>query len=462
MELKLYNSLSRKIEEFVPQNPDLITMYLCGPTVYDFVTIGNYRTYMLGDLLHRTLLYKKYAVRYIMNLTDVGHLSGDNLGDADVGEDRLEKSAEKEGKSATDIADFYIKDFAKGICKLNLLKPTKFTRATAYIPEQIKLVRLLESKGFTYKISDGIYFDTGKFASYGELSGLDEKSVREGARVEINPEKRHATDFALWKFSPEGSTRWQEWDSPWGRGFPGWHLECSAMCMTELGETVDLHLGGEDLKMIHHQNEIAQSEAATGKKFVNYWVHGAFLQVDGGKMGKSLGNAFTLDDIEDKGFSPMDLRYFYMSAHYRAQLNFTWEALTAAKSALDRLCGTLSGYREIYGKISAEHVFKFEEALFEDLNMPKVLAVVWDLVKAEIPEGDKVKTLILFDQVLGLNLHDHIAYEIPQEVMDLAKTREQYRKSGIWDKADLVRRQIESMGFVVEDEIDGFKLKKSF
>ncbi len=462
MELKIYNSLTKKIEEFVPQNPDSLSMYLCGPTVYDFVSIGNYRTYMLGDILHRALLYKKYNVRYIMNLTDVGHLSGDNFGDADTGEDRLEKAAEKEGKSATDISDFYIKDFDVGSRKLNLLKPTKYTRATAYIPEQIKLVRLLESKGYTYKISDGVYFDTSKFPSYGELSGLDEEKIREGARVEINPEKRRATDFALWKFSPEGTTRWQEWDSPWGRGFPGWHLECSAMCMAELGETVDLHVGGEDLKMIHHQNEIAQSEAATGKKFVNYWVHGAFLQVDGGKMGKSLGNGYTIDDLEAKGFSPMDLRYFYMSAHYRSTLNFTWESLTAARSALDRLYSTLSGYRDTNGKISAEHVYKFEEALLDDLNMPKVLAIVWDLVKAEIPEGDKVKTLIHFDQVLGLDLQDHIAYEIPKEVMNLAKTREQYRKSGIWDKADVIRRQIEDMGFVVEDEVGGFRVKKRF
>jgi len=462
MELKLYNSLTKRIEEFIPQNPDLVSMYLCGPTVYDFVTIGNYRTYTLGDFIYRALLFKKYNVRYIMNLTDVGHLSGDNLGDADTGDDRLEKAAEKEGKSATDIADFYIKDFEKGSRKLNLLKPTKYTRATAYIPEQIKLVRLLESKGFTYKISDGIYFDTSKFPSYGELSGLDDEKIREGSRVEPNPEKRNATDFALWKFSPKESTRWQEWDSPWGKGFPGWHLECSAMCMTELGETVDLHIGGEDLKMIHHQNEIAQSEAATGKKFVNYWVHGAFLQVDGGRMGKSLGNAYTLDDLEAKGFSSMDLRYFYMTSHYRSSLNFTWESLTAARSALNRLYGTLSCYRDTNGKVSQEHSYKFEEALMEDLNMPKVLSIVWDLIKSDLPEGDKIKTLAHFDTVLGLDLHDHIAYEIPKEVMNLAKTREQYRKSGIWDKADVVRRQIEDMGFVVEDEVGGFRVKKRF
>jgi cysteinyl-tRNA synthetase len=459
MELRLYNSLTRKLEEFVPQDPNLVSMYTCGPTVYNYVTIGNFRTYVLGDILYRTLLHKKYNVKYVMNLTDVGHLSGDNEGDADVGEDRLETAAEKEGRSATDVADFYIKDFKEGIRKLNLLKPTKFTRATEYIDQQIDLVRVLENKGYTYQTSDGVYFDTSKFADYGDLSGLSGEKIKEGARVEVNPEKKNPTDFALWKFSPEDSSRWQEWSSPWGKGFPGWHLECSAMCMSELGPTVDLHVGGEDLKMIHHQNEIAQSEAATGKKFVNYWIHGAFLLVDSGKMSKSLGNAFTLYDLEERGYSPMDLRYFYFGAHYRSQLNFTWEALSASRSALEKLQGILGGYSETSGKISPEHVFKFEEALLEDLNMPKVLAVVWDLVRGDLPEGDKVTTLVLFDKVLGLGLGDHVAYEIPQEIMDLAKTREQYRKSGIWDKADAVRREIEEKGYVVEDEIDGFKVK---
>ncbi len=458
----MYNSLTREIEEFVPQDPDLVTMYVCGPTVYDYVTVGNYRTYVLGDILYRTLLYKKFNVKYIMNLTDVGHLSGDNLGDADVGEDRIEKAAEREGKSATDIASFYIRDFKDGIRKLNLLKPTKFTRATEYISEQINLIKVLESKSFTYETSDGVYFDTGKFPDYGKLSGLDDKKIKEGARVEVNPEKKNPTDFALWKFSPRDSKRWQEWNSPWGKGFPGWHLECSAMCMSELGETVDLHVGGEDLKMIHHQNEIAQSEAATGKKFVNYWVHGAFLLVDEGRMSKSLGNAYTLYDIEERGYSPMDLRYFYLGAHYRSPLNFTWDALGAAKSAMERLRNILSGYKQEGGQLSPDHVFRFEEALLEDLNMPKALAAVWDLIKSDVSEGDKIVTLLYFDEVLGLDLESYIGYEIPQEIMDLAKTREQYRRNGIWDKADVIRKEIEERGFVVEDEIDGFKVKKKF
>lgn len=462
MELKLYNSLTRKLEEFIPQNPDRVTMYTCGPTVYDYVTIGNFRTYTLGDLLYRTLLYKKYNVRYVMNITDVGHLTGDNLGDADVGEDRLEKAAEREGKSASEIADFYFKDFKNWYRELNLLNPTKFTRATEYIDEQIKLVKELERLGYTYKTSDGVYYDTSKFDAYGDLSGLKENEIKEGARVEVNPEKKNAADFALWKFSPKNSQRWQEWDSPWGKGFPGWHVECSAMCMAELGETIDIHIGGEDLKMIHHQNEIAQSEAITKKKFVNYWIHGAFLQVDGGKMSKSLGNAYTLTDLEAKGYNPLELRYFYLSAHYRSKLNFTWEALSGAQAALKRLYNILSGYKETQGNISPDYVFNFEEAVFDDLNMPKAVSVVWDLIKSDIPEGDKVQTLIHFDQILGLDLQDYIGYEIPQEVIDLARTREEYRKNGIWDKADVIRKRIEEQGFKIEDTIEGYKLKKRF
>jgi len=462
MELNLYNSLTRKIEEFIPINPNLVTMYTCGPTVYNYVTIGNYRTYIFADLLYRTLQYKKYDVRYVMNLTDVGHLTGDTLGDADVGEDKLEKAAEKEGKSATEIADFYIKDFLNGFRALNLLKPYKFTRATEYISQQIDLVRALEKNGYTYKTTDGIYFNTSKFKDYGALSGLRPEKIKEGARVTVNEEKKNPTDFALWKFSPENSTRWQEWDSPWGKGFPGWHLECSAMCMTELGETVDIHLGGEDLKMIHHQNEIAQSEAATGRKFVNYWLHGAFLKVDNGKMSKSLGNAYTLDDIKAKGFAPLDLRYFYLSAHYRSSLNFTWDALSASQVALKRLYNTLSGYKKVDGKLSADFTFRFEEAILNDLNMPKAVSVMWDLIKSDLPEGDKVQTLIHFDQVFGLDLQDYVGYEVPQDIMDLAKTRKEYRKAGIWDKSDMIRRQIEGRGFIVEDTIQGFKVLKKF
>ena len=461
MALKLYNSLTKKLEEFKPQNPSTVTMYVCGPTVYDFVTIGNFRTYTLGDLLYRVLVFNGYKVRYIMNLTDVGHLTGDNLGDADTGQDRSELAAEREGKSARDIANYYIEDFMRGYEKLNLTKPAKFTRATDYIKEQVDLVKTLERKGFTYRTSDGVYFDTSKFKKYGELSGLTAESVLEGARVEPNPEKKHPTDFALWKYSPTDKIRWQEWDSPWGRGFPGWHIECSAMGIKELGETIDLHLGGEDLKMIHHQNEIAQSECATGKDFVNYWMHGAFLQVDSGRMGKSLGNAYTIGDVEEKSCSPLALRYFYMTAHYRTKLNFTWDALQGAQTSLKKLKDLIGSYQESEdGEVEQKWYERFIDAINDDINMPKAIAVVWDMLKSDIREDNKIKTVLKFDEVLGLNLENYVGFEIPQKVMDLAKTRLEYRKSGIWDKADLIRREIEDMGYIVEDHGISYKIKR--
>ncbi len=338
--MKLYNSLTRKIEDFEPINPPRVGLYACGPTVYDYVTIGNWRTYALGDLLARTLQYSNYQINYIMNITDVGHLIGDNLGDADIGEDRIEEAAKRESKTAWDIAKFYADDFFKGYKKLNLFQPEKFVKATDHIQEQIELVRKIENAGFTYKISDGIYFDIRAYESagnkYGELSTLDD--LKKGGRVKPNLEKKDPRDFALWKFSLFEEKRQMEWDSPWGKGFPGWHIECSAMSIKYLGEQFDIHLGGEDLKSVHHPNEIAQSEAATGKKpFVKYWLHGAFLLVDGGRMGKSLGNAYTLRDIGKKGFDPMALKYFYMTGHYRKQLNFTWEVLRAADIAYQKL-----------------------------------------------------------------------------------------------------------------------------
>ena len=461
--IKLYNSLSKKVEEFAPQDPNMVTMYLCGPTVYDYVTIGNFRTYTLGDIVHRVLKFNAYKVRYIMNLTDVGHLTGDNEGDADKGVDRLEKAAEREGKSARAISDFYIADFKRGYKKLNFLDPTKFTRATDYIKEQVSLVETLEKKGFTYHLRDGIYFNTEKFAKYGELSGMTVEGIREGARVEPNPEKKHPADFALWKFSPKDQKRWQEWDSPWGKGFPGWHVECSAMSLTEIGETVDIHLGGEDLKMIHHQNEIAQSECATGKQFVKFWMHGAFLIVDGGKMGKSLGNSYTLSDIESKGFDPLALRYFYFTAHYRTKLNFTWEALQSAQTSLKRLYDIVGSYEEggIGSVPDSKFMNLFIDAINEDFSMPKALAVVWDMLKSDIPEPIKVRTLLKFDTVLGLNIEDQIGYEIPEKLLSLARVRQEYRKSGIWDKADLVRREIEELGFLIEDRPNNnYKLKR--
>lgn len=488
--MKLFNSLSRALEEIVPINPPMVTMYTCGPTVYDYATIGNWRTYVLSDLLVRCLTYLGYQVKFTMNLTDVGHLTGDNVGDADTGEDRLEKAAKRERKTAWDVANFYSLDFVNSYDKLNLTRPIIFSRATEHIAEQIDLIGQIEAAGFTYKINDGIYFDVRAYEKagnkYGELSTLDE--IKAGARVEVNKEKRDPRDFALWKFSPPaggaGAKRDMEWESPWGVGFPGWHVECSAMSMKYLGEQMDLHAGGEDLKSTHHPNEIAQSEAATGKKpFVKYWVHGAFLLVDGGKMGKSLGNAYSLHDVEKKGFDPLALRYFYLTGHYRKQLNFTWEALAATESALKRLRGHLTEWKEaencssgpagisgifeilgISGTSScAEYEARFKEAIENDLDMPAALAIVWELVKSDYPDRAKKASLFKFDTVLGLELaqYQEEKVEVSPEAKGLLEKREALRGEKRWGEADRVRKQLEEMGYAVRDEEGGAVLVKN-
>jgi cysteinyl-tRNA synthetase len=476
MVLKLYNSLSRQLEEFRPINPPKVGMYTCGPTVYDFVTIGNWRTYLLSDILLRTLQYLGYQVNYFMNITDVGHLTGDNLGDADIGEDRMEKAAKRENRTAWDIAKFYIDDFLKGYESLNLIKPSQFTRATDHIKEQIELVQKIESKGFSYKITDGIYFDVGKWEKkgnkYGELSNLDQ--IKPGARVEVNHEKKDQHDFALWKFTPEGVARQMEWDSPWGKGFPGWHIECSAMSIKYLGEQFDIHVGGEDLKSTHHPNEIVQSEAATGKKpFVKYWIHGAFLQVNGGRMGKSLGNAYNLQDIINKGFNPKALRYFYLTGHYLKPLNFTWEALTSSQQSLERLYQHMQTWfnnRTEDSNLSEEKNQKidklrqqFNEALTNDLAMPNVLEIVWQAVKSNLSDYDKYDLLLDWDQVLGLDLNKVSELpkisEVSEEVRKLINEREHLRQANRWEEADKIRKQIEAEGYVIEDTEKGTVVK---
>lgn len=425
---------------------------------------------MTSDLFVRALKYSDFEVDLVMNLTDVGHL----VSDADEGEDKLEKGARREGKTAFEIAEFYSRDFVGSFTELNMVAPRIFAKATEHVVEQIELIKKIEEKGFAYRINDGIYFDTKAYEKvgnkYGELSTLDQ--IREGARVEINKEKRDSRDFALWKFSyPQGRSfdstqddalnkRQMEWESPWGIGFPGWHIECSAMSMKYLGEQFDLHIGGEDLRSTHHPNEIAQSEAGTGKRpFVKYWVHGAFLLIDGGRMGKSLGNAYTLQDIRLKGFDPLDLRYFYLTGHYRKQLNFTWEALSAAKEARRKLIRMVGDWGK--GEIGcAEFEGRFKEAISDDLNMPQALAVMWELIKSEYPESAKKASLLKFDEVLSLGLKDVVKKEIPKEIRELVGRREELRKEKKWQKADEVREEIEKRGYTVEDTEEGVKIRK--
>lgn len=473
-DIYLTNSLSRKKEKFEPINPPNVGVYTCGPTVYDYASIGNFRTYTSADILVRTLKHAGYGVNYVMNITDVGHLTGDNLGDASKGEDRVEKSARKLGKSAGDIAKMYTEAFLKDFESLNLLKPDTFPKATDHLGEQIDLIKSLEEKGFTYKTSDGIYFDTKVYEEktgkkYGELSTLDE--IKEGARVEKNPEKKNKRDFALWKFSKKDENRQMEWESPWGVGFPGWHIECSAMSMKYLGESFDIHMGGEDLRQTHHPNEIAQSEASTGKTFVKYWLHAAFLTVEGQRMGKSLGNFLTVGDIEEKGFDPLSLRYLYLTANYKDPLNFTWGGLDAAQKALrnlraQALSTKAQKTRTLLSKEKEEKISKytkeFFEAVYDDLNTPKAVATLWEAVKSNIPGSDKYDLLLSFDEVLGLGLREleEERFEVPEKVEKLLKKRRELRKKNEFKKADEVRGQIEEEGFVIEDTPEGPRLRK--
>jgi len=486
--LTLYNSLTRKIEEFEPIHPPAVHMYTCGPTVYDFAHIGNFRTYTSADFLVRILKYNGYNVKYVMNLTDVGHLTGDNLGDADLGEDRMEKAAKKEGKTAWDIAKFYADAFIKDFDLLNLERPKLFAKATDHIKEQIDLVGRLEEKGYAYQISDGVYFDTSRFKDYGKLSDMDQ--IREGVRVEVNPEKRNSRDFALWKFSPvvmdsrfrgndKESTglprsfqslamtkkRQMEWESPWGVGFPGWHIECSAMGMKYLGESFDIHAGGIDLKQTHHPNEIAQAEAATGKQFVKYWVHSAFVLVAGERMSKSLGNNYKLYDLMKQDYDPLALRYLYMQTHYRQEMNFTFPALDAASIAFKKLLTEIATWDNPEVGC-AEFEKKFLEAINDDLNMPKALAVVWELVKSDNPTRCKAASLFKMDQVLGLNLQKGsraIASEkqiAPEVVKELLRERELLRKASKYRLADQVRKKINDLGYEIEDTKKGTRARK--
>ena len=487
--LKIYNSLTRKFEPFKSLHPLQVGMYTCGPTVYSFAHIGNFRTYAAADILLRVLQYNGYDVDYIMNLTDVGHLTGDNLGDADFGEDRMEKAAKREGKTAWEIAQFYADVFKQDYDKLNLIHPKKFAKATDHIKEQIDLVKRLEEKGFTYKTSDGIYFDTSKFPSYGALSNLDQRKA--GARVEINLEKKNQNDFALWKFSyPNGvsfkeylaqskqkedevSKRQMEWKSPWGVGFPGWHIECSAMSMKYLGETFDIHTGGIDLRETHHPNEIAQAEAATGKKFVDYWVHGAFILVNGERMSKSKGNLYTVYDLEKEGYDTLALRYLYLQTQYRQEMNFTFDALDAAQNAYKKLVVDISRWEEAIfdsGKVSSTVMKDFEDrfldAINDDLNMPKALAILWEVMKSDLPSGAKKRLVFKMDGVFGLNL-ESLSLQlrkaqriVPGQIQKLVEERQHLRKQRKFNAADQIRAKIEKLGYTIEDTKKGVRVSK--
>ena len=463
MKLYLYNSLTRKKEEFKPIAPGKVGLYTCGPTVYNYAHIGNLRTYIFEDILKRVLVYNEYAVKHVMNITDVGHLTGDR----DMGEDKMEAGAAREGKSAWDIADFYTRAFKKDINHLNILAPDIWVKATDTIPEQIALVKTLEEKGYTYRTADGIYFDTSKFKDYTKLSHQDLEALKEGARVERNPEKRNPTDFALWKFSPQGTKRQMEWGSPWGLGFPGWHLECSAMSMKFLGNQLDIHCGGTDHIDVHHTNEIAQSEAATGKPFFNFWMHGAFLIIQGGKkMAKSEGNFLTLENAFLKNdINPLVYRFASFLTHYRKPMEYSDEGIEAARNGLlhvqNQVRQILVAGLDPETSVNIEFKNKFNQAINDDLNMPRAMAVIQEMLKSKISNAQKYSTILDFDRVLGLQLNQlDQAQALPEAVQKLVEARQQARQAKDFASSDQLRAEIEALGYQVQDTKDDMKVVK--
>jgi len=468
--MKLYNTASRKIEEFKPLNPPNVTFYACGPTVYDYTHIGHLRTYVNNDVLKRALGFLGYKVKHVMNITDVGHLTGDS----DEGEDKMEKGAGKKGTTVWELAKVYTDYFISSIDAMNIIRPDVFSNATAHIPEFIEMIKVLESKSFTYETNEAIYFDVSKFKNYGKLSGqkLEDKMTRARREVRLDAKKINPADFVLWfKAIGRFKNHIMRWPSAWGEGFPGWHIECSAMCMKYLGETVDIHAGAIDLIPVHHENEIAQSEAATGKQFVRYWFHNDFLLVDGQKMSKSLGNFYTIDDLKNSKIGPMALRLLFLQTHYRQIMNFTWESLSASSNAYSKLVNYIcelkqktseSNLKKEYGEEVKNYRQKFIDAISEDLQTPKAVAVLWEIIKSNISAEEKLNLIFEIDEVLGLNLKNvkFFAVEIPGEIKKLAEEREVARQSKDFQKSDELRKKIAEKGFSVKDTDEGYKISK--
>lgn len=457
--MKLYNTLSRKSEELRPLNPPHVTMYTCGPTVYDYLQIGNWLAFIRWDMLARTLKLTGFDPQWIMNITDVGHL----VSDADEGEDKLEKGAKREGKTAWEVAEFYTKDFLDGLDALNISVPRNhLPKATDHIQEQIDLILELEKNGHTYRIDDGIYFDTAKLPDYGKLGRLKLEELKAGARVEYNTQKRSLSDFALWKFSPKGPKRDMEWDSPWGKGFPGWHLECSAMAMKYLGKTIDIHAGGVDHIPVHHTNEIAQSEAATGKPFAQIWLHSNFLTVDGVKLSKSLGNSYSLQDLKGKGFEALDFRVFALQSHYHNETNFTWEGLDSARNRRKNMQAMADLRFQPHDQgIDCRELLKaarndITASLQKDLHTPGALARLSEL-GSRLETGtistaclkDFIPFIKWLDEVFGLNLEG--SHDLTKQQKSLLTERDTARQKKDWNTADRNRTTLEEQGIDVRD-----------
>jgi len=487
--IKLFNTMGRQIQEFIPVEDNKVRMYTCGPTVYNYAHIGNLRTYIFEDILRRTLEYFGYQVKQVMNVTDVGHLTDD----ADEGEDKVIRSAKEKGKTAREIAGFYMEAFFKDLSLLNVEKPSVVCKATDHVDDMIKLIRRIEKNGFTYASGGNLYFDVAKFPDYGRLAMLRLEDLKAGARVKIDEQKKSPHDFVLWFTKSKFEHQSMMWDSPWGRGYPGWHIECSAMSMKYLGDHFDIHCGGIDHIPVHHTNEIAQAEAATGKKWVNYWLHGEFLVLSKEKMAKSAGNFITISTLIDKGYDPLDYRYFCLGAHYRSQLQFSFEALDSAKNGRAGLMERIARIREEAEKTGAEKVSpyaadtgapgtyasgkgapgtddkairylkSFEAHISQDLNVPKALADLWNLVKdGSVEAVSKYSVILAMDKVLGLRLGTAQMKKISvsKEISNLIDEREKAREDKDYKRADEIRNILKERGIIVEDTPQGVKWRK--
>ena len=465
MELKLFNTRGREIQDIIPLEKNMVTLYACGPTVYKYAHIGNLRTYISVDILKRVLKLAGYEVKHVMNITDVGHLSDDG----DDGEDKMLKGAREQGMSVWDIAEFYTKAFFKDTEGLNIIEPDITCKATEHIEDMIHLIQRIEANGYTYQSGGNLYFDISKFTDYGKLALLDMSELKAGSRITIDENKKNPHDFVLWFTQSKFSHQSMLWDSPWGKGYPGWHIECSAMSMKYLGDQFDIHCGGIDLIPVHHTNEIAQSEAATGKEWVKYWMHGEFLITTKGKMSKSTGDFFTLEGLMEQGYDPLDYRYFCLLGHYRSQLQFSTDALDSAKNARKNLHLRIAQLKEEVDPgeekgdpLDVEHYNSFIAHAMDDLNMPQCLSDLWNLVKdTSLRPGLKLKTIGKMDKVLGLDLEKaEIDTKIDDEIKVLIEKREQARKDKDYGLADTIRDQLKQKGVLIEDTSGGVRWRK--
>ena len=458
--MKLYNTLTRKKDDFKTlDGSDTVRMYSCGPTVYNYAHIGNLRTYVFMDLLRRALRYEGYNVKGVMNITDVGHLTDDG----DNGEDKMAKTAREQKKDPWQIAKYYTDIFMKDFGRLNIGVPEIVCKATDYINEMIEYVEGLIDNGYGYETDDGIYFDISKFKDYGQLSGNTLDELKAGARIEVNDGKRNPYDFAIWKKAPKEHI--MQWPSPWGQGYPGWHIECSTMSRIHLGDKFDIHTGGVDHVPIHHENEIAQSEGLTGENPANFWIHGDFMLVDGGKMSKSLGNTYTIDQLIEKGYSPMVFRFFCLNAHYRKKLNFTFETMDGAKVSYERLCATLLKHKNSNATTDKEVLDKykkeFKEDIADDLNVPSALGVLFTMLK-EPASKDIYELALDFDRVFGLDFDkiQEVKSDIPSEIIEKAEQMQAARKEKNWAVADALRAELTELGYVIKNTKDGYEIEK--